>query len=401
MPRKRTQRKKDYTAIGVIAASLMVAVTVFFGWRAVNFMNPPVGDKDANTTGTGTGRAYLVYRSYKVLDRGADLGSTDDTVSCEFFRYPLDGSASVGESIAKEVREGTVSTAGVPWMSKVSDTVLLFARRASGDTDAIWMDVSGNEILKEAGAPDVVWGGLPSSDGRLIAHPGIVAGTLVIESDDGGRTEYQIPMPEDARAVPFAWTADAAALFVRSGPAGEGEGGSIPGLWRLDLRSGSATEVTAVADLGLEQLDIDPSSGRLVGVTYACESLETCGSAPSSLYLVDTVTGESIEMLSSESHAYGQPKFSPDGSRIAYVMANGSADVWVADAAVSGHERRIISGQLLDWSPDGANLVVDRDNELQLISVSDGTSRTVVRRSGKYQDPDFHGVDYVGIITKR
>ena len=401
MAKKKAQRKKDYTAVGVIAASLMVAVTVFFGWRAVNFMNPPVGDKDADTTGNGTGRAYLVYRSYKVLDRGIDAGPTDDTVSCEFFRYPLDGSASVGESIAKEVREGAVSSAGVPWMSKVSDSVLLFVRRASDVSDVIWIDASGNEIRKAADAPDVVWRGLPSPDGRFIAYSGGDAGSLVIEGKDGSRAEHSIPMPEDARAVPFAWTTDAVALFVRTGPAGEVEGGSIPGLWRLDLRSGSATEVAAVAEFGLEQLDIDPSSGKLVGVTYACESLETCGSAPSSLYMVDTVTGESVAMLSSDSHTYGQPKFSPDGARIAYVMANGSADVWVADAAVSGHERRVVSGQLLDWTPDGAYLVVDRDNEIQLVSVSDGASRTVVRRSGKYQDPDFHGVDYVGIIVKR
>jgi TolB protein len=117
--------------------------------------------------------------------------------------------------------------------------------------------------------------------------------------------------------------------------------------------------------------------------------------------MVDTLSGESIEMMSSESYVYGAPKFSPDGTRIAFTITNGAPDVWVADVNVSGHERRVVSGSVLDWTPDGNTLVVDRDNELQLVSVSDGTARSVTRRSGKYPDPDFHGVDYVGIILKR
>lgn len=402
MSRKRKQTRKDFTAVGVIAASLMVVVTVFLGWKAANMINPPLGDIGGGANGAESGRAFLVYRSYKVLDRGAEDWPNDDTVSYEFFRFPLDGSSAVAESIAKETRNGSTQLAGVPWMSRVSDEVLLFARRAGGRDDVVWIDVSGNEIRKMPSSPDVVWSGLPSPDGRHYAYRDGATGSIIVADVDGGRSEYPLPASEGVRFRPFAWDASGDNLYIEAESAIEGEdSGFDGGIWRLNMRSRSAAEVTAVRELGLKQMDLDPVSGRLAGVTYVCDSLESCGMAPSSLYMVDTSSGESIEIMSSESYVYGQPKFSPDGKRIAFTITNGESDVWIADSDVSGHELRVISGSLLDWTPDGNTLVVDRDNGLQLVSVSDATARTVAERSGKYPDPDFHGVDYVGIIIKR
>lgn len=402
MAKKRKQPKKDHTVVGVVAACLMVAVTVFLGWRAVNFINPSVADKVETAAGTGAGRAFLVYRSYKVLDRGTEAWPNDDTVSYEFFRHPLDGSAAVSESLAKEVVEGSDQLTGVPWMSKVSPGVLMFARRVGGPDDVLWIDVSGKEVRHLSESRDIIWSGLPSPDNRKVAYRDSGSGSIIIVDGDGNRSEYPIPLADGAMPVPFAWDASGETLFARTESVTEGEDvGFADGLWRLHVPSRSAEEVKAVRELGLHQIDIDPATGNLIGVTYDCGSLESCGTAPSSLYLVDTLSGESIEIMSSESYVYGRPKFSPDGTRIAFTITNGASDVWIADADVSGHERRVVSGSLLDWTPDGNTLVVDRDNELQLVSVSDGTARTVARRSGKYPDPDFHGVDYVGIIIKR
>jgi hypothetical protein len=402
MNKKKTQPKKDYTAVGVIAASVMVLVTVFLGWNAANMINPPVTEKSETAAVSGSERAFIVYRSYKVLDRGAESWPNDDTVAYEFLRYPLDGSAAVSESLAKELREGSTSMLGVPWMSKVSDGVLLFARRAAMPNDVLWIDVSGNELRNETQSPDIVWSGLPSRDGKSIAYRDSETGKIMVLDDSGSLTDASPTSAEDVRLVPFAWGQSGDYLYVKSEQVIEGEdSGFDSSLWMVHVPTRTPIEVKAVRELGLNQIDIDPASGMLVGVTYSCESIEYCGKPPSALYRINTLSGESIEITSSDSYVFGQPRFSPDGTKIAYTITNGSPDVWVADVTVNGRERRVVSGQLLDWSPDGVSLVVDRDSELQVVAVTDGATRTIARRSGKYPDPDFHGVDYIGIITKR
>lgn len=75
------------------------------------------------------------------------------------------------------------------------------------------------------------------------------------------------------------------------------------------------------------------------------------------------------------------PRFSPDGTRIAY--AAGDA-IWVAGADGAG-ARPVAAGSQASWSPDSARLAVVRAGELRLVAL-DGSSDTLLAR-GADRDP--------------
>ncbi|MFC1638875.1 hypothetical protein ACFL26_01220 [Patescibacteria group bacterium] len=391
MAKKRTKRRQDYTAAGIVAAVLMTVVTVILGMQAVKLINPPSGGTDIAKT-YGPEGWYLVYRSYYVADRGDEGGSEDDTVTYEFMRFPLDGSALVSESVTKIERGGT--RAAAPWMSKVDDRTLLFARRTD---DAVWTDVSGSELRALGDHPDVdvLWTGLPSPDGSRVAFFDAEVGAPAVVAEDGTRI-FSADGPSSF--MPFKWRRENV-LYLSGEPVSSGMSRS---LWRANVAVGEVEEVPGVLELELTDFDLNLEAGLLVGNRFVCDNVETCGVPPSSLHLLDITTGESVELAASDTSVFADVRLSPDASRIAFTVTEGDqSDVWVTDVEASGHERRVTSGNLLDWTPNGNALIVDRDGELQIVSLGDGSVRTIARRSGRYPDSDFHGIDYVGVVGKR
>jgi cyanophycinase-like exopeptidase len=61
----------------------------------------------------------------------------------------------------------------------------------------------------------------------------------------------------------------------------------------------------------------------------------------------------------------------------------------------------VISGKVVEWAPDGTRLVVDRDGALQIVDIGTGAITTVAQRHGTHSDPDFKGVEFIGIVHKR
>ena len=285
---------------------------------------------------------------------------------------------------------------GEPWMGSVSDDTLLFARHNEID-DVTWIDASGNEFR-----PSFGWGGLglkyggrPSADHGRTVHYDNARGQVVLGAASGPLKSFSVSEP----VKPIAW--DGNLVYLVSVPE---VGGQPLGAYRLDVDAGSLTEIDLVRRMGFGQMDLNPASGKVVGIVTTGEDSGLGGTVGfSSVVMLDLISGEMVELAgeSEDYRTFGQPKISSDGSKVAFTAIGAQSDVLVSDLHLGGHERRLISGTVLGWTPDSQSLAVDRDNELQLVSVRDGTVVSVARRSGRYPDPDFHGVDYVGMVSKR
>lgn len=397
MSKNKKEAKQDYTVPSIVAVAVLTVLVMVLGWLIAHNVNPPGFGDISGTAGPDSDRNYLVYRSYKVTSRGDDTGPNDDSVSYEFFRYPLDGSAMRGESIIRIDRENEGKSSASPWMKKISDDTMLFSSRDSESKSASWIDVSGNELRSTDGdsPPDAIWGGIPSPNGGRIAYYDWPSSRIKIFSVESGQVENH-EAPTENGLLPVTWK-NSNELYLK---AVTESGLPVAGLWLLNTDNGDFREMEAINDLNLYVYDIDSDAGRLVGTTFTCTNYEDCGSAPSALHLVDLSNGKSVELFSDKHLIFERPRISPDAKQVAYTITNSESDVWVSDLDVAGHNRRVISGKLLDWTPDGNWLVVDRDNEIQLVSVDGQAILSVARRSGKYPDADFHGIDYIGIVSK-
>jgi Tol biopolymer transport system component len=129
------------------------------------------------------------------------------------------------------------------------------------------------------------------------------------------------------------------------------------------------------------------------------DSLET----PIELAYVPSSGGEVVLLTNAEAHRMvaAEPRWSPDGSRIAFVRSPighltryaGDGDVYVMDADGT-HVQRITQGLNTSspaWSPDGSQLVFVTNQGQQLVVMdADGSDRQVIASSrGYYQWPTW------------
>lgn len=390
-----------YQRTGIAFVAALVVLVVVLGWRAASLVGPgrTAGRGGVGGPQPGAGRHYLVYRTYTVADRGADPSANDDAVVYEFYRYDV-GDPGTPERLAREVFDGFA--AGSPWMAKVSDTLLLFVRKPAGIErgDASWVDASGNVVKVPDTDPDILWTGLPSPDGAVIAYADRDKDAVSVLSLGDGLTRSFSTAEYSAfgRLEPIVWEADGSAVYLK--PVSDAEA-FVPGLWRLDVGEGALSEVAVVRRLGLANYTVSPASDMLVGSTFGCDSIDRCGTGPSVLYAVRLDTGASVEVLADEDAALSGPLISPDGGTVAYTVDRDGPEVRLVDPDDPDGDRRLISGRALAWTPDGRKLVIDRDDELQLYDIATGAVAAVARRTGRYQDNDFKGVDFVGIVDKR
>ena len=131
---------------------------------------------------------------------------------------------------------------------------------------------------------------------------------------------------------------------------------------------GAATPVTT--DDGLEILPALSPDGKLLA--YAA------GQATGMrLYIRPVAGGRTITLSEGPDAAEFQPRWSPDGSQILFIGADG---VFVA-SALGGTSRRIASGLVSGaaWAPDGKRVLIVRFDGLTVASVDGGPERQIAR----------------------
>jgi serine/threonine-protein kinase len=101
------------------------------------------------------------------------------------------------------------------------------------------------------------------------------------------------------------------------------------------------------------------------------------------------------EQLLLQERGFWVPRFSPDGTRIAFgVMAGGQEDIWIHDLAVGTTSRLTFDGQLNNdpiWHPDGTRLAFSRntDKDLYVLSAEGGEPAQLVAREGTQWTTDW------------
>jgi len=127
-------------------------------------------------------------------------------------------------------------------------------------------------------------------------------------------------------------------------------------------------------------------------------SIDEGGAENFQLFLLDRKTGRA-KRLSDGKHRYVSPRWSHDGTRLAYASnaRNGrDMDVYVADLSKPDGERRLTelqgAWQPLDWSPDGHRLLIEEgvsanESYLYWLDVASGEKHTLTPRNARKEDP--------------
>ncbi|GHF39571.1 dipeptidyl aminopeptidase/acylaminoacyl peptidase [Amycolatopsis bartoniae] len=117
--------------------------------------------------------------------------------------------------------------------------------------------------------------------------------------------------------------------------------------------------------------DVSPDGGTVAASWMVAEP---GGSQRSTLVAIDVATGERRVLADDAGHEYTEPRFSPDGSRIAVVVQAKSTpakagDAWLAVLPADGGEPQALTAGWdrwphdARWLPDGSALVVTADDQ--------------------------------------
>ena len=78
------------------------------------------------------------------------------------------------------------------------------------------------------------------------------------------------------------------------------------------------------------------------------------------------------------------PVFSPDGATVLFSSTRGaSAGIWTVSAK-GGNPTRLCDGDQAEWSPDGAQIALRRNNRLWVRELSSGAERALVPEDGSF-----------------
>jgi WD40 repeat protein len=90
-----------------------------------------------------------------------------------------------------------------------------------------------------------------------------------------------------------------------------------------------------------------------------------------------SANGKNPVRLTKDAAADADPKFSPDGKRILWTsMRSGSPEVW-SMARDGSDAEKIAAGSQASWSPDGASIVLIRDNQAWTRALASGAEKRV------------------------
>ena len=221
-----------------------------------------------------------------------------------------------------------------------------------------------------------------SPDGKLVAY------VVTAVDEKANRRESQIwlaPTGGSAPGRPF--TTGASSRLPRWRPRGHALAfvsarGGRPQVYELSLSGGEARQLTRLEN-GVDAFQWSPDGARLVcvskvgpaaglsdvrhytSITYKYNDTGWYGRQRSHLFLVDAKTGDASQLTSGDMRNDGDPRWSPDGTRIAFVSEDleqplsRNNDIW-AMAASRGPMARINATQgamhLPRWSPDGGRI---------------------------------------------
>ena len=110
------------------------------------------------------------------------------------------------------------------------------------------------------------------------------------------------------------------------------------------------------------------------------------------LVLVDR---DGNEQLLLRRRGFWVPRFSPDGTRIAFGVTEGQQDIWIHDLAVGTTSRLTFDGQGNNdpvWNPDGTSFAFSRDfdaKDLYVLSAGGGDPDLVVAQDGEQWTTDW------------
>ncbi len=225
----------------------------------------------------------------------------------------------------------------------------------------------------------------PMADTLSVNSPVFIPGTRTLLFSAGTRVGVTSLESADVRWL----MAGSAAWYVRSGHVVYLEANGSLVAQPFDLESldtvGPARRVAegVGAYMGLPTLAVS-SSGTLA---YSPASNED-----RNLVLVDR---DGNERLLLEGWGFWVPRFSPDGTRIAFgAMDGGGEDIWIHDLAVETTSRLTFDGQMNNdpvWNPDGTSFAFSRDagKDLYVLSFEGDHPDTVLAKDGTQWTTDW------------
>jgi dipeptidyl aminopeptidase/acylaminoacyl peptidase len=235
-----------------------------------------------------------------------------------------------------------------------------------------------------------------SPDGKLVAY--VITSVdakrnrresqIWMTARDGSRPGWQFTSGASSRMPRWSSNGQSVA-FVSTRPSATG-GASHADKAQVYLLSMSGGEAKRITDLenGVEAFQLSPDGERLVCVsktgpkrkpvdqggsdvrhytsmTYKFNDSGWYDENRSHLFVVDLKSGRATQITSGDSRNDGDPRWSPDGARIAYASDDTakpllqSGDIWVVPAS-GGAPARINDAQgsvrMPRWSPDGARI---------------------------------------------
>ena len=211
---------------------------------------------------------------------------------------------------------------------------------------------------------------------------------------DGDVASALVPLELDGE--PLGWSSDGTELLLLRS-VGDG---LFPEQY-LSILHADGSETRSNRDpMGISDATISPDGTRVVfSGQYDL----------SGLYAIDAEGGQPIPLpIPQAGEDVGSPRFSPDGTQIAYLAGNGEAQVWVANAdgtdahQILADEPTVLRGLTgFEWSPAGDHLAIGvgthrRSGGSIYTFAPDGSdfTKVIVGGSSPYWSPDGSQIAY-------
>ncbi len=306
--------------------------------NAIRFWDPATGEPRGTLTGHDAGVGALAFRSD---DRQLISGAFDGTVRIWDLQTGRHSATLRGHD---------------GWVSAVTyapgERQILSA--SFDGTVRVWDARWGPNLLTLEGHEGPVYNTAFSPDDRLLASAG-ADGTLRIW-DLSSERPVQIVDGHDARIRAVAWAPDGGRLAS----------GSADGTVRLwDAETGRNLLVLPGHDGGITDVAFSDEGDRLLSVARKAARVQVWDPADGSLLHTFTAD-ESAEALTA--------RFSPDGTRIIAVFADGTVRRWDLASASSLPIVQVASAEIdhAALSPDGRHVVTAASINLRLFDTSTG-----------------------------